>query len=147
MWLATRIRIRFSLPAVLLSLMLAGCQSLGLARYSQYMLGEIPDQYTERRNPFLEMSENILIARQLYQDHCSSCHGVKGKGDGGLSSEVSPRPANLTLTRRLPIATDAFFFWTISEGGEAFGTAMPSFAKSLSEEEIWQIINYVKNDL
>jgi len=109
MWLATRIRVRFSLPAVLLSLMLAGCQSLGLARYSEYMLGKIPDQYTERRNPFLEMSENILIARELYQDQCSFCHGVKGKGDGGLSSEASPHPANLTLTRRLPIATDAFF--------------------------------------
>ena len=132
---------------VLLSVLLAGCQSLGMTRYSEYMLGQIPDQYTERRNPFSGSSENIPVARQMYQDHCSSCHGVTGNGDGDLGGEVSPRPANLTFTRRLPVATDAFFFWTISEGGEAFGTAMPSFGNSLSEAEIWQIINYVKNDL
>ena len=126
---------------------LMGCQSLGIDRYSQYMMGKIPDRYAERTNPLASNDDTVLIGKQLYQEHCALCHGVSGRGDGTVSTQLSPRPANLIMTRALPIASDAFFLWTISEGGGRFETAMPSFGETLSENKIWQIIQYIKNDI
>jgi len=35
-------------------------------------------------------------------------------------------------------------YWTIAEGGTAFGTAMPSFKEALSKEDIWAVIAYIQ---
>lgn len=126
---------------------LMGCQSLGIVRYSQYMMGKIPDRYAERTNPLAFNDDTTLAGKQLYQEHCALCHGVSGRGDGIMGAQLNPRPANLIMTRALPIASDAFFLWAISEGGGRFETAMPSFGEALSEHKIWKIIQYVKNDI
>ena len=44
----------------------------------------------------------------------------------------------------MPMATDGYLFWSISEGGIPIQTAMPAFKGSLSEEEIWKIIIYLR---
>src|SRR6185503_5090432 len=37
----------------------------------------------------------------LYREHCASCHGVSGKGDGPRSAHVEVVPPDLTrITRR-----------------------------------------------
>jgi hypothetical protein len=132
---------------ILLIPLLTGCQNTGMGRYSEFIFGELPEQYAELKTPQPATSRKLPVGENLFTENCAACHGISGKGDGELSTNFSPRPANLTFTRKLPIATDTFFFWTISEGGEAFDTAMPGFADTLSEEEIWKIIDYVKNDL
>jgi mono/diheme cytochrome c family protein len=109
----------------------------------QYIRGNIPNQYADLTNPLPASTENISTGKRLYQTHCQECHGVSGKGDGMAGKSLAPRPANLALTRRLPIATDTFLFWTLSEGGAKFGTAMPAFEERLSAREIWQITHYI----
>lgn len=74
---------------------------------------------------------------------CLACHGESGDGGGLAGKQLVPSPANLAFTRRLPLATDSFFFWTISEGGETIGSAMPAFGDQLSDEEIWQVTHYI----
>tara|TARA_B100000965_G_scaffold389567_1_gene395364 strand:- start:2633 stop:2872 length:240 start_codon:yes stop_codon:yes gene_type:complete len=37
------------------------------------------------------------------------------------------------------IAVDEYLMWAISEGGEEFGTDMPAFKETVSEDEIWKI--------
>lgn len=120
---------------------------MGFDRYSKYLMGKIPDQYVAQANPLPFNEESILEGKWLYREHCILCHGVTGRGDGELSTQTSPRPANLILTRTLPIASDAFFIWAISEGGELFDSDMPSFSGSLSKKQIWQIIRYVKSGI
>jgi len=39
---------------------------------------------------------------------------------------------------------DEYLLWTISEGGERFGTDMPAFEDKLGEEDIWKIIAYMR---
>jgi mono/diheme cytochrome c family protein len=34
--------------------------------------------------------------------------------------------------------------WAISDGGAPFGTKMPAFKHALDEEQIWQIITYMR---
>jgi mono/diheme cytochrome c family protein len=44
----------------------------------------------------------------------------------------------------MPMAGDEYLLWTVSEGGKAFETAMPAFKDSLSEDQIWSIIAYMR---
>jgi mono/diheme cytochrome c family protein len=34
--------------------------------------------------------------------------------------------------------------WSISDGGAAFGSAMPAFKDVLSRDEIWKIVTYMR---
>jgi hypothetical protein len=51
-------------------------------------------------------------------------------------------PANLAESDLLDQHSDAYFFYRITEG--KIGTAMPSFHGSLTPEERWQIICYLR---
>lgn len=44
----------------------------------------------------------------------------------------------------MPMASDGYLLWTISEGGVPVGTAMPPFKGALKEDDIWAIITYVR---
>ena len=81
----------------------------------------------------------------LYAKNCSSCHGLSGNGDGPAGKNLNPRPANIANFSKMPMATDGYLFWTISEGGIPIQTAMPAFRSSLKEEEIWKIIIYLRD--
>jgi len=136
---------------LLLITVITGCQHIGInesnslfiGRYSEYMQGNIPEQYADLKNPYPASTENIVDGKRLYQAQCQMCHGESGQGDGLAGKQLLPRPANLSLTRRLPVTTDSFLFWTLSEGGQSLGTAMPAFTNRLSDEEMWQIIRYI----
>ncbi len=140
---------------LLSTIAITGCQHIGtdeskslfIGRYTQYMRGNMPEQYADLNNDLPASLINISEGKRLYQNQCYACHGEFGKGDGLSGEQLNPRPANLGFTRRLPLDTDTFFFWTISEGGKAIGTAMPEFGTKLSAEEIWQIVHYINTDL
>ena len=45
--------------------------------------------------PALPPSTDLARGQQLYSDHCASCHGATGAGDGPGAAALKPRPANL----------------------------------------------------
>lgn len=146
----------FSMFLILLpAIAITGCQHIGIqesnsvfiGRYSQYMRGNMPDQYASLNNDLPASSMNISEGERLYQIQCQACHGEYGEGDGLAGEQLIPRPANLRFTRSLPLDMDTFIFWTISEGGKAIGTAMPAFRNKLSDKEIWQITHYINTGL
>ena len=144
----------FYMPLLLvLTIIITGCQHVGInesnslfiERYTDYILGNIPEKYSDLKNPLPNSKENISDGKNLYQTQCVVCHGILGEGNGSISQLLIPRPANLTLTRQLPIATDSFLFWTLSQGGQFYDTAMPKFVGRLSDKEIWQISLYINS--
>ena len=70
-------------------------------------------------------------------------------GDSGLGSEaglkLDPPAARLAGLSRVPIATDGFYDWTIAEGGVPLRSAMPPFKNVLKQEDIWQIVLYLRS--
>jgi mono/diheme cytochrome c family protein len=44
----------------------------------------------------------------------------------------------------MPMAVDEYLLWTISEGGKPFGTAMPTFKDTLTKEQIWKVIAFMR---
>lgn len=142
------------LSMLILTMTIGGCTHIGfdvsdslfIGRYTHYMIGNMPKKYAGLENPLPATTEHISDGKKLYLKECSACHGGSGEGDGAAGEQLLPHPANLSVTRRLPIATDAFLFWTLSEGGIQLGTAMPAFGDQLSNREIWQIAHYISTD-
>jgi mono/diheme cytochrome c family protein len=83
---------------------------------------------------------------RLYKLHCATCHGSKGLGDGEAGRDLTPSPAFLAYMIKRPRSVDEYLLWTISEGGAQFGTEMPSFKEILTDQQIWQIVTYMRAD-
>lgn len=117
-------------------------------RHRVIMMGPgIPKAYQEAKNPLPDSAKNIDAGELLFKEQCVSCHGKAGIGNGEAGNELNPKPANIAFIMDKPIATDAFLFWSISEGGVPLGTAMPAFKEQLTKEQRWQIIHYLRTDL
>ena len=86
---------------------------------------------------------------------CSTCHGDEGRGDG--SAAINPKtgqgilidvwkntiyPANLTLGVYRGGQRPIDLFYRVANGIK--GTPMPGFRSSFTDEEVWDIVNYVR---
>ncbi|MAT64611.1 MAG: hypothetical protein CMN57_03085 [Gammaproteobacteria bacterium] len=65
-------------------------------------------------------------------------------GDGEVANSLNPSPALLAYMIQMPMSVDAYMLWSISDGGAAFGTAMPAFKDILTQDEIWKIVSYMR---
>jgi copper transport protein len=92
-------------------------------------------------NPVPATAESIARGQDLYQQSCTMCHGLNGRGDGPLAATLNPRPADL----RTHVAqhTEGQLWLWLSDGVP--GTAMPAFRSSLSDEDRWSLINYLRD--
>ena len=116
-----------------------------MIRHHYAMRHGIGSEYSSMKNTLVMNEENLHSGKLLYDENCSSCHGSSGCGDGQEGKELNPRPAKIANISKMPMATDGYLFWTISEGGAPIQTAMPAFKSSLTEEEIWEIIIYLRD--
>jgi len=104
----------------------------------------IPQEYAGLSSS-LEISEATLAAGQdLYQQHCASCHGDTGMGDGPAGANLDPLPAPLAHSGLM--LADDYLYWRIAEGGAEppFNSGMPAWKDTLSEQEIWQVAAYLR---
>ena len=103
-----------------------------------------PARAARKQNPISADAKSVEAGKVLYTAACLPCHGTAGKGDGpaaaALERNGAPvRPGNLS-SPKLWDQSDGALFWKISEGN----TPMPSFQESFTEEQRWQIVNYVR---
>jgi mono/diheme cytochrome c family protein len=103
-----------------------------------------PEEYASLKNPLEGEAEAISAGESLYQANCSSCHGATGEGDGPAASGLNPKPKNLAQGQTS--MEDSYLYWRIAEGGlmEPFNSVMPAWRGLLEEEQIWQIITYIR---
>ena len=90
-------------------------------------------------NPISPTEESLSRGRVIYQQHCQVCHGDQGRGDGPAVASLRPPPADLAY--HVYQHPDGQFFAWFTRGIP--GTAMPSFAATLSEEDRWHVLNYI----
>lgn len=130
--------------------MMGGMMGQGMMGNPQWMrfrmqaIQSMPREYQGLRNPLKPTDENILSGGKLYQQTCAVCHGTTGRGDGPAGKTLNPPPAPLAFTVPMHMTTDGYLFWRIKDGGQQFGSAMPAWGVSLKEEQIWQIILYLR---
>jgi mono/diheme cytochrome c family protein len=104
-------------------------------------------------------SEQQRKGHELYAHYCMHCHGENGRQNEGFnwSSMPDPKPKDLSNKSEMSTFKDEEIFNTISRdmkdtspGGDKIGDddfavpTMPTFKYTLSEEEIWAIVGYVR---
>lgn len=98
-----------------------------------------PAKAANRLNPIPKNKTSIKSGKQLFLKYCAACHGNNGQGDGILSWKLNPKPAN--LKERAGNHSDGDFAWKITNGRDS----MPAFKDQLSENEIWQLTNFIQS--
>ena len=100
----------------------------------------VPDKYLKMTNPVKADATSVGDGKQLWLQHCSSCHGKSGKGDGPKAAQLKTLPHDLSKAD-IQNQPDGAFFYKTSEGRED----MPSFKKKIpDQEDIWSVVNYIR---
>lgn len=92
---------------------------------------------------------NEAAGKKVYAERCIFCHGEKGDGNGPVARYLNPRPRDFTSglfklrstsTGEPPLDSDLVL--TVKKGIP--GTAMPSWEDTLNDEEIQNVLTYIK---
>lgn len=119
-----------------------------LARHHQVMMYGVPTPYNSLSDPLPRTHAKFSRGATVFEQHCASCHGPSGHGEGTAGKELSPPPANLAWLADTPMSrSDPYMYWTIAEGGIWLGSDMPSFKGTLSSNDIWSVITYVREGM
>jgi S-disulfanyl-L-cysteine oxidoreductase SoxD len=89
--------------------------------------------------PFKLTVESVERGKVQFITYCAVCHGNSGKGDGTVGKKYVP-PTDLT-SKYVQDKMAGDIFYTITYGGLAI---MPAYGDSVSEEDRWHLINYIK---
>ena len=104
-------------------------------------------------------NEQQQKGHELYSHYCMHCHGENGRQNEGFnwSSMPDPKPKDLSNKSEMGTFKDEDIFNTVSRdmkdtspGGDKIGDddfavpTMPTFKYTLSEDEIWAIVGYVR---
>ena len=82
--------------------------------------------------------------QSIYENNCSSCHGLKGNGDGPMAKNLNPSPAKLSDPKLTGDKnTEAYDNFEVINVGIA-NTGMKAWAGTLSEGQIWDVTYYIR---
>ena len=100
---------------------------------------EVPGKFKSMENPNTADDESLKMGKMQYSKNCASCHGKTGLGDGTKARSLDTFPGDLT--------SDAYLGQTVGEHfyKSKFGrNEMPKFENKISDEDIWNIMNFIK---
>lgn len=100
------------------------------------------DDYGNSGNGNSGNGNNVQWGRQLFERHCSGCHGRDGSGDGTAAGFFIRSPRNLTNTDWLAAYPDKQLYHILLEG--VAGSPMPAFRDVLSHQQLYAVIAYVR---
>ena len=98
-----------------------------------------PETYRRPPVPFDAIS--IANGAALYAQHCVECHGYQGMGNGIKARTLSTKLPDLLTEPHTAEHTPGDFYNWISYG--MVNTDMPGYADKLSDEDRWDLVNFV----
>jgi len=100
---------------------------------------EVPAKYKSMENKYAGGDEDG-IGEDLFKQHCRSCHGKEGFGDGSKSKELETEMRDMT-SEGVQSQTDGELYYKAIIGRDE----MPNFEKKIKgEEDRWMLINYIR---
>jgi mono/diheme cytochrome c family protein len=102
----------------------------------------IPAEYSQMTSPIEADAASISRGQAIYNQHCATCHGESGMGDGPAGAALDPPASPIAHTSQM--LADDYLFWRLSEGGATFKTAMPAWKDILDENQRWDVLHYVR---
>ena len=104
------------------------------------ILGDVAVAFREVKNPTTDFDSSIKRGEEMYIKNCSKCHGLNGNGYGVVAHGFTTFPRQLWVWNNTGPETDGYLFWFITNGR----SDMPPWGLILSENERWDLINYIK---
>lgn len=98
-----------------------------------------PESAISKKNPVKADDANLKEGKDLYNQHCKSCHGAKGKGDGPKADKIDIS-CNDFSSAEFKKKTDGETYWKTTEGRKP----MPSYKEKMSDTERWKVITYIR---
>ena len=117
--------------------------TIGLVAFTSPQIAddwEVPAKYKSMENKYAGEDEDG-IGEDLYKQHCRSCHGKEGYGDGSKAKELETEMRDLTV-EEVQTQSDGELYYKSIVGRDE----MPNFEKKIrGEEDRWMVINFVRS--
>jgi mono/diheme cytochrome c family protein len=127
-------------PALIASLLAFGLFAFAPKALDNQDPWPVPDNYKNKVNPLKGDAASIADGKALYIQHCKSCHGTKGKGDGPKASQLDTDCGDFTKAS-FKSQTDGAIFYKTYQGRKD----MPSYKTKIPDaNDIWSIVNYIR---
>ena len=104
------------------------------------ILGDVAVAFKQVKNPTTDFDSSIKRGEGMFIKNCSKCHGLNGNGYGVVAHGFTTFPRQLWIWNNTGPETDGYLFWFITNGR----SDMPPWGLILSENERWDLINYIK---
>ena len=104
------------------------------------ILGDVAAEFKQVKNPTIDFKSSITRGEEMYIKNCSKCHGLNGNGYGVVAHGFNTWPRQLWTWNNADSAADTYLFWILENGK----SDMPPWGLVLSENERWDLINYIK---
>lgn len=85
---------------------------------------------------------NATIGGMTFRGQCANCHGLDGRVPTEIGRWMYPRALDLS-SPEVQRWSDGELFWIVKNGIRLSG--MPGFGKTQSDEQIWQIVSYIRS--
>ncbi|MBN2596017.1 cytochrome c [Labilibaculum sp.] len=98
----------------------------------------VPASAKKKQNPYEASTKNISSGKKVYNINCKSCHGDATMGNMLPLQPVAPSDLG---SQAFLMQTDGEIYYKVNKGNGA----MPTFEKTLSDEDKWMVITYLRS--
>jgi len=100
----------------------------------------VPAEYKNMKNPLAGQADADNVGKNLYKEHCESCHGKEGYGDGKKAGELDTEMRDIT-SKEVQAQTDGELLYKSVIGRDE----MPNYEKKIpSKDDQWRVVNYLR---
>jgi mono/diheme cytochrome c family protein len=129
-----------------LLLLLTGCRARQPGAVERAIARQVKQKITVRGkddgNPLAGAPEDVAAGQKAFSHYCIVCHGLDGQNTGvPFADNMSPPVPPLTIPDVQRYA-DGQLKWIISNG--VYPSGMPAWKGMLSDEEMWQIVQFIR---
>jgi len=100
----------------------------------------VPDKFKTMKNAKAGAKDTENVGKTLYDQHCKSCHGTKGAGDGKKAAELDTEIRSFAAAD-FQAQKDGEIYYKSFIGRDE----MPNFEKKItSESDRWLVVNFMR---
>jgi cbb3-type cytochrome c oxidase subunit III len=94
------------------------------------------------QNPVAKSPESLAAGKQTFNRYCANCHGLNAEGSPG--NDLTPPAPDLTGKEWKHGSSEGEIFTSIKVGVPPEFN-MAAWGDQLKDEEIWNVVNYVRS--